>query len=157
MRTLLVSLSAVLAFGCASPKDAESPDDHAHGDKHDHGDHGDKHGDHGDKHDHHGGEKHHKKLADGPVKDFHDVMAPVFHMEKGAARVEKTCAAVPAMKDKAAALVSAAAADGKADAAALSTSVGDLETACGGDKTTVEAKLETAHDAFHKVMDATKH
>ena len=149
MRTLFVSLGvSIITLACSSTKDAESPHEHGeheHADKHEHAE---KHGE---------GEKHHKKLADGPVKDFHDVMAPVFHMEKGAARVEKTCAAVPAMKERAAALVSAATPEGKDHAAALSTSVGELETACGGDKATVEAKLETAHDAFHKVMDAAKH
>ena len=92
------------------------------------------------------------------VHAFHEILAPVFHMEKGAPRVEKTCAAVADMKTAAKPVAADASDDAsKVRAGALTSSVDALEAACGAaGRPDVEAKLESVHDAFHAVMEASK-
>jgi ABC-type Zn2+ transport system substrate-binding protein/surface adhesin len=132
---------AVALFGCgAKEQGAEHPHGHEHGkDTHEHGKE-------------HGEGKHGHADLQGAVKDLHDVLAPVYHMEKGSPRNDAACAKVAAFKEKSAAVAT----EGKPHADDLSKTAADLEAACGGDKATVEAKFEVFHDAFHKVMDGSK-
>jgi uncharacterized protein YceK len=149
MRTIVLPLSVLmLTFGCSSQKEVAEPHEHEHGGEHAHGEEG-HHDGHGKKHDgdHEGG---HHKMAAGPVKDFHDVLAPVFHMEKGAARADAACAAVPSFKEKGAPLAT----ESKEHGAALVAAVAELEKVCASDKGAVEAKLDVVHEAFHKVMES---
>jgi ABC-type Zn2+ transport system substrate-binding protein/surface adhesin len=149
---LLPLVWALASLGCgAKEQGAEHPHDHA---KDEHGKGGHEHGK-----DHHAGEGDHKHghpELQGAVKDLHGVLAPVYHMEKGAARNDAACAKVSAYKEKSAAVVTEAKPEAKPKAEELSKTAADLEAACGGDKATVEAKFEVFHDAFHKVMDASK-
>ena len=118
------------------------------------------HGEHGD---HHGGDGHHD--ADkGPLGQFHDVLAPVWHSKEGDERAGKACEQAAAMKDKATLVASGetpehAAADApgwKEATTAAVTAADDLAAECArADKDTagVEAKLDTLHNAFHKLIE----
>jgi ABC-type Zn2+ transport system substrate-binding protein/surface adhesin len=108
--------------------------------------HGDGHG-HGHGHGHHDGKDHHANLS-AELKDFHHVIAPVWHTEAGAARVEKACASTKDMAAKAEATKDAE----------LVAAVSALETACAADgKPEVEAKLSAVHDRFHALAKIEKH
>jgi hypothetical protein len=111
------------------------------------------------------GEEHHHELT--PELDaFHDLLAPLWHADKGDARRQKTCGAVPDFKTRAAA-VKAAAAPASVDAAAwsgagaeLETAVSGLEAACGGaDPAAFDPAFEAVHTKFHGAMElvAGKH
>jgi hypothetical protein len=119
---------------------------------------GHQHGE-GDHHHHEDGEHHGPKLAGG-MKDFHDVLAPPYHMDKGPARDEKACGALAPMKDaatKVAAEPKGDAAAWKAKSDALGQSLDGLTGACGAaGRADVSAKLEVVHDAFHALMKAGK-
>ena len=137
------------AGGCEKKHDQAEHPHEAHGD-HKHGDH--KHGEgHAEGEGHH-----HDKDMSPPLKSFHDVLAPVYHAEKGPGRVDKTCADAPAMTKGAAAVANEEGVDHttarKERDEALTKSVADLETACKGDKAGVEAALEKVHDAFHAFL-----
>jgi ABC-type Zn2+ transport system substrate-binding protein/surface adhesin len=149
--SILVPVVGALALlGCgAKEQGAEHPHGHEHGkDGHEHGKDGHHHGEAEHKHGH--------PELQGAVKDLHGVLAPVFHMDKGQARNDAACANVAAFKEKSAAVVAESKPEVKATAEALSKTAADLEAVCGGDKAAVEAKFEVFHDAFHKVMDASK-
>jgi hypothetical protein len=93
------------------------------------------------------GEDHHKDLAP-PLKEFHHVLAPVWHTDPGPGRVEKACANVKAMSEKAAAT----------NDAELVANVKDLDAACAKDgKAEVETKLGVVHERFHAVAKIEKH
>lgn len=147
--SILLPLAGALSLlGCAAK---EQGADHPH----EHGKGGHEHGKDG----HHSAEGEHKHghpELQGAVKDLHGVLAPVYHMEKGAPRNDAACTKVGAFKEKSAAVVAETKPEVKATAEDLSKAAAELETACGGDKATVEAKFEVFHDAFHKVMDASK-
>lgn len=153
--SLVFGLSLVLV-ACGGSK--EPAHDASHEDaSHEGASHEGEHGSEGEKHGH-VGEKHHPKM-EGAIKSFHDVLAPVYHADKGAGRVDKACAATVTMKDegaKVAAEPKGDAAAWKTDAETLQKSVGDLEIACKGDKAGVEPALEKVHDAFHVLMDKAK-
>jgi hypothetical protein len=103
---------------------------------------------------HHEGGGHHG--ASGAVKSFHDVLAPVYHADKGGDRNAKACGAVPTFKERGGAVGAEAGGDAKkkASADALVAAVGDLEKACAeSGRGQVEAKIEKLHDAFHAVME----
>jgi hypothetical protein len=125
-----------------------------------HGDHGKEHGGHHDGKGHgakeHGG---HHDLG-GALGAFHDVLAPVYHMEKGAARDEKTCASVGAMRDTGAKVAAEPAGDAAAwtpAAETLSKRIDELDTACkAAGHPDAPAKLESLHDAFHALMDLAR-
>lgn len=152
----ITALCAALGFGpsgCgASEKDAQRPDPahegHERGDHHDHGaTHADEHGE---------GDKGHHAKMEGAVKAFHDVLAPVFHMEKGRKRVEATCKVSGAMKEQAAALQTEAGTDEAAQkrATKLTFAVVALEKGCLDEgRATVEADLDAVHEEFHAVME----
>lgn len=116
--------------------------------------------------DHHGAEHHgadHKggehAAMPASVKAFHDVLAPVYHLEKGAPRDEQACAALPKL-DEAGKGVSAEL-SGEADKPkheALGQALTALGAACQvPERTDVAAKLEGVHDAFHAYVDGEKH
>lgn len=143
----LVSAFALVALGCSSSPPPKEPG-------HEHGEHAHDHGGHHE----HGGEHHGPQ--DGAMKGFHDVLAPVYHMDKGAPRDEKTCGSVAAMKDAAAKVAAEPKgdpADWKAKSDALSQSIAGLEPACAAaGRAEVSAKLEVVHDAFHALMKAAR-
>lgn len=87
--------------------------------------------------------------AMGPaLKDFHSVLAPVWHSPEGPARAEKTCANVKAFEEKARAT---------ADAELVAATTA-LEPACAKDgKPEVEAKLTAIHARFHALAEKHEH
>jgi hypothetical protein len=108
---------------------------------------------------------HHHELT--PELDaFHELLAPLWHADKGEARRSKTCSSMPDFKTKAAA-VKGAAAPASVDAAAwtgaggeLEAAVSGLETACAGaDLAAFEPAFEAVHTKFHGAMElvAGKH
>ena len=127
---------AVSLGGCASTQTAggEHHHDHEHGE---------------------GGHKHKHKF-EGGMKDFHDVLAPPYHMDKGPARDEKACGNVAGMKTSAATIATQPKGDPaahKTKADTLAQSVTALEAACAvAGRADVSAKLETVHDGFHALM-----
>lgn len=135
-----------LLVACGSSEKAADHPEHEHGDHH--GEHAGKgeHGEHGE---------HHPKM-EGAVKSFHEVLKPVYHMEKGPGRVEAACKASASMKEQAAAVLTEAGADeaAKTRATRLQTDVTALEKDCLSEgRASVEATLETLHDSFHAVME----
>lgn len=140
------------SIGCgATDKDAQRPDPAHEGHDREHGaGHEKEHGEE-DK----GHEGHHAKM-EGAVKAFHDVLAPVFHMEKGLKRVEATCKVSASMKEQAAALQTEAGADeaAKKRATKLTSAVIALEKSCLDEgRATVEADLHAVHEEFHAVSE----
>lgn len=82
------------------------------------------------------------------LKDFHGVIAPVWHSEPGATRIEKACASTKPMAEKAQAT----------NDAELVAAVAALEGACVKEgRAEVEAKLAAVHDRFHAVAKIEKH
>lgn len=158
VRSSSVAVGLVLVIGCGGSK--EPAHDASHAAEHAEGEHaeGEKHdGGHGHEE---GGEHHKHAKMEGAVKSFHDVLAPVYHAEKGPGRADKACAATASMKHEAAKVAAEPAGDDaarKADADALTKSVADLEAACTGDKAGVEPALEKLHDAFHALIGKEKH
>lgn len=91
----------------------------------------------------------------GPLGDFHKVLAPIWHSDKGLARDAKACDHSKQMLDLANAAVGTAH-DPAAKSAAqdLSGAVSALASACnGGSKHDVDAKFVAVHTAFHKATE----
>lgn len=147
MKYLPLVLAAVAACASSSPPPEDQPKGpSAQGSAHAHG----EHGEHG---------KHHHDLAGG-MKAFHDVLAPAYHMEAGAARVDKTCQSVAGMRDASGKITAEPKGDAdkwKAAAKALADGVDALDKACqASGRADVGAKLEAVHDQFHALMDLAK-
>jgi hypothetical protein len=109
---------------------------------------------------HAGGEgAEHENLTPELTK-FHDLLAPLWHAEKGPQRIKDTCAAVPQFRTAADA-VAKATPPTKANAdtwttstRALVASVNDLETACKtNDTAKFDAAFHTVHESFHRLME----
>jgi hypothetical protein len=155
--------TTVVAFSVAAcgGSSQEPPKDGHHAEGEGHGEHAEKEG-HGEGEGHgdgHGEKEHHHAKLDGALKAFHDVLAPVYHAEKGPGRNEQACAATASFKDgagKVAAEPKGDVAAWKTDADTLTKTIGDLESACKGDKAGVEPAIEKVHDAFHALMDKAK-
>lgn len=152
----LVFLPAILFAACSSA----TPDAHDAQTHDEHGDHDEHHADgdreaRGEDHEEGGHDDGHPQM-DGDLHAFHEVLAPVFHMDKGAARADKACAGAAAMKEAAGKVAASRSNDGaKGKAAELVTQVDALAAACAGtDKSAVEAKLDEVHGAFHATMEA---
>lgn len=162
--TWLTTLALAVAVGACGPSTpaAETPAEHGehgehHGEHHEHG----GHGEHGEHHGHES-EGEHAKLT-GSVAAFHEVLAPLWHADKGPAREKKTCEAVPTFEQRAAAVDGEVPEAAKADAAgwhsaaqALAKSVGDLKAECGkpeGGRADFEAKFHGVHEAFHGIAE----
>lgn len=86
----------------------------------------------------HAGE-HHEAMAPA-LKEFHDVLAPVWH---GDARAQKACEQKQAFLDKAPAT----------NDPELISLVSDLGKACVDDTSHVEEKLAKVHERFHALME----
>lgn len=136
MKTLLASLALVtVACGSSAPPPAESTTKPTSGETAKHDEHHEK------------GDDHHAGLAPA-LKDFHGVIAPVWHSEPGAVRNGKACESVKAMQEKATATADAE----------LIAATKDLGAACAKDgKPEVEAKLRAVHDRFHAAAKIEKH
>jgi hypothetical protein len=93
--------------------------------------------------------EHHDEGAQSPaVHDFHDVLAPLWHSEKGPERVAKTCAQAQTLKDKAAAT----------NDAELVSATAALATECAKDgRPDFEARFAAVHESFHGVAKRAKH
>lgn len=164
MKKIMFAVMSVAAVsfalvGCGSSS-SQGPGPH-HGE----GPHGDHHGPPGEGHHHehgghHGDGHHHPPDLKGAMKGFHDVLAPVYHMDKGPARNDKACGAAAQMKEGAGKVAAEPAGDPaiwKAKSDALAQNVDALDKACKADgKPEVAAKLELVHDAFHALMGAQK-
>ena len=92
---------------------------------------------------------------------FHDLLRPLWHAEKGPARMTGACDAVPQFKTESDAIAvatppEAANADTwTAGTRALVASIKDLEAACkGADNAAFETAFGKMHDAFHALMEA---
>ena len=114
----------------------------------------------GSGHDASGHEGHHEEMP-AEMKQFHDVLKPRWHAEKGPQRIKDTCAAVPEFRSTGDALAKAtpptkANADTWTSATrALIDSIGGLEAACKtNDATKFEAAFTKLHDSFHALMAA---
>ena len=100
LRTPLTLLAVLSLAACGgSPPPAQPPKGgHEHGPGHGPG-HGHGHG----RGKEHGKEHHdHDKLAP-PLKEFHAVLSPLWHADKGPARNDQICAQAKTLEDKAAA------------------------------------------------------
>ncbi|MFO0722885.1 MAG: hypothetical protein U1E65_03810 [Myxococcota bacterium] len=106
---------------------------------------------------HHEGhhEGHHEEGEHGAlpasVKALHDVLAPVYHLEKGEARDTETCNALPKLKEAAQGVSAELTSDDdKPKHEAFQQALAGLEAACQAPaRSEVAAKLETVHEAFH--------
>lgn len=134
---------AVGATGCGSnTPSAENPGSGEQG----HGEHGHDHGDE------------HGKIA-GPVADFHEILAPIWHSPEGADRLTKACEKAPAMHDKAVAAEAAAPPEGakaddyKAATKELTAAVDALTAECKKSSAGADPSLKAVHEAFHKVAE----
>jgi hypothetical protein len=153
--TALCGALGLVSSGCgSSEKEGQHPDPAHEG--HDHSDPGhnepghDQAEGHGEEH-----EGHHAQMG-GAVKAFHDVLAPVFHMEKGPGRVESTCKVGGSLKEQAALVESEAGSDeaAKKRATKLVFAVIALQKGCLEEgRATVESDLDSVHEAFHAVME----
>jgi hypothetical protein len=142
LTTSLISFAALcIACGGSTPP-AASPTETTGSSTQPAETHGDGHGQ-----GHHDGKGQHANLP-AELKDFHAVIAPVWHTEAGPTRVEKACASTKDMAAKAQATKDAE----------LVAAVSALETACGAEgKPGVEAKLSAVHDRFHALAKIEKH
>ena len=99
------------------------------------------------------------------VTAFHDTMAPLWHAEAGDARKADTCAALPDMQAKAAAIGQAevpekAAAQSEAWTTAsteLGTKLDALATSCDGPTEAFDAAFHDVHEAFHALVALVGH
>lgn len=94
---------------------------------------------------------------------FHELLRPLWHADKGPARMTNTCAAVPQLKTESDAIATAtppepANADTwTAGTRALVAALSELTTACKGtDNAAFETAFGKVHDAFHALMEAGK-
>lgn len=92
---------------------------------------------------------------------FHELLRPLWHADKGPARMKNTCDAVPQLRTESDAIGKAtppepANADTwTAGTRALVANVSELTTACKGtDNAAFETAFGKVHDAFHALMEA---
>jgi hypothetical protein len=125
MKTRLALLSIlVLVPACGgSPPSPATPER----------EHGEHHGEHGGHH------EEHEKLSP-ELHAFHEVLAPVWHSDKGPERVTKTCAQAGTLKEKAQATKDAELVAATTALAAECDKPGRAE---------VEQKLGVVHERFH--------
>lgn len=107
-----------------------------------------RHGHHHQGDQHREGKPHEHRELPPALHDFHGVLAPVWHSEPGATRIEKACASRTSMLER-------ARATGDAE---LVAAVQALEAACAKDgHPEVELKLAAVHDRFHAAAKIDKH
>jgi hypothetical protein len=90
------------------------------------------------------------------VDAFHDLLSPLWHAPAGAARTADTCAAAPALRTGAEAMVASPPAKVRSGYAPGTTAVLEalraLDAACStADKAGLDEQLGAVHDAFHTV------
>jgi len=118
--------------GCGNNPEPATPAGEHPG--HGNGEHG-QHGEHG--------EQHHPDLTP-QLHAFHEVMGPLWHLEKGPDRAAKTCAQGAALRDK-------ATATGDKDLLAATTS---LVAECEKEgKPEFDARFVAVHDRFHALAE----
>lgn len=146
-RTLTVALALAIAGCGGSGTEAEPADDtSAGGEEHAHHDEHHSHDEAGHAEEHHHGEEPHDHTMSAELRAFHDVLAPVYHMDPGAERAQASC--------DAAAQLTSLAPDVSEDAVGA---VATLTTTCEAeelDAAAAEENLEGVHDAFHHAMEA---
>jgi hypothetical protein len=140
-RALLLRIAPLFAISIAcggSTPPASAPHEHA---EHEHGQE----------------EEHHGNLPK-EVREFHDLLAPLWHAEKGPERVTKTCAQARALH--AAAIEAAGARDKandaswKAEGGALVDATAALAAECDKEgRPQFEARLSDVHEHFHKLVE----
>jgi hypothetical protein len=119
----VVSLCSGAACGGSSPE-PKTPSEHAEHSEHE------EHGEHG-------------KLPP-PVHAFHEVLAPLWHMGKGAERTAKTCEKAMTLNEK-------ASATGDKELVAATTS---LVAECEKEgKPDFDARFKTVHERFHALAE----
>ncbi len=81
------------------------------------------------------------------IMDFHHVMAPLWHMDKGIERTKLSCEATQKMliltKDI-------------TNSQKLAKAVSKMQNACISKKTDIQKEFKSVHDAFHKISEQTK-
>jgi hypothetical protein len=93
------------------------------------------------RHDGSGGEHHHDDSAQpAPVRAFHDVLAPLWHTDKGPDRVTKTCAQASTLKAKA---------DATGDKELIAATTALAAECEKKDRPEFEARLVTVHERYH--------
>ena len=99
-------------------------------------------------HEDHEAKEHHGEGASSPaVHAFHEVLAPLWHSDKGPDRVTKTCAQAATLKEKAAATKDAE----------LVAATDALATECAKDgRPEFEARFAAVHESFHGVAKRAK-
>lgn len=98
----------------------------------------------GDAHTHEHGHEHGKLAA--PLHEFHEVLAPLWHSEKGPEREKKVCAAAATLESKATATGDQP----------IVAAVAGLKAECGkaeGARADFEPKFSAVHDAFHHAAE----
>lgn len=139
--SLILALYGVAACGGGNGQHAETTAHHAGGDAKGAGPgvgegRSDHHSDHGEHH------KDESKLP-APVREFHKVLAPLWH-DKSPERTAKTCAQAATLKEKAAATGDAA----------LVSATDELVAECGKDgRPQFEAKFKVVHEKFHALAE----
>jgi hypothetical protein len=92
--------------------------------------------------------EHHDEGGSPAIHDFHEVLAPLWHSDKGPERVAKTCAQAQTLKDKAAAT----------NDAELVAATAELDAECKKDgRPDFEARFAAVHESFHGVASRAKH
>ena len=95
---------------------------------------------HGEQGEHH---KEESKLTPA-VREFHQVLAPLWHAEKGPDRVTNTCAKAPTLKEKATATGDAA----------LIAATSELVVECGKEgRPQFDARFTAVHEKFHALAE----
>ena len=122
--------------------------------------HAGEHAEHEHEHDEHG---EHPKMT-GAVHEFHEVLGPLWHADKSPERTKKTCEAIPAFEQRAAAVDKDVPAAPRASepvyhaaAQGLIAAVGELKIECAkpeAGRADCEAKFMAVHKAFHAVMES---
>jgi len=140
----LASYSLIACGGSRPPEAQHAEHEHEHEHEHERGHHGGHGKGEHDEHDEHG--EHEKNETISPaLKDFHAVLAPVWHSHAGDERIDKACARTAAFKEKAAAVADAE----------LSRTVDKLAETCapGAKRDGVEASLGAVHERFHALAE----
>ncbi|GMV17693.1 MAG: hypothetical protein HS104_32245 [Polyangiaceae bacterium] len=132
LRLLSVPFAALALVACGGSPPAESPPSGHH--------HGAHHGE-GQGHGHgHGAEHKDPDKLSPELKDFHAVLSPLWHMDKGPGRADKTCAEVAKLQEKA---------DGTKDAE-LTAAVKALGDECAKEgRAEFDARFTAVHERFH--------
>jgi ABC-type Zn2+ transport system substrate-binding protein/surface adhesin len=141
--SLALASYSLIACGGSRPAEAQHADnEHEHEHHHGHHEGHDK-----DEHEERGEHDAHEKneQISPALKDFHAVLAPVWHSHAGDERIDKACARSAAFKEKAAAVADAE----------LSRTVDKLAETCapGAKRDGVEASLGAVHERFHALAE----